>query len=57
MDRRYPHGPQWWLFIVRVVGGVHMMGPLWVIVHDLGLTVAWRQIERLRLEFKPRPAP
>lgn len=35
---------RWRRILVARIGGVHMLGPLWLVVHDAGLTVAWRQI-------------
>lgn len=32
-----------WPVIVRSIGGVHMFGPLWVLIVDTGVVVAWRQ--------------
>lgn len=33
-----------WRSVSRWIGGVHMFGPLWVVIHDAGLTIAWRQV-------------
>ena len=35
-----------WRLVTRCIGGVHMFGPLWVVAHDHGLTIAWKQIVR-----------
>jgi hypothetical protein len=35
-----------WRGVVKLVGGVHMIGRLWIIIHDHGLSIAWRQIEK-----------
>lgn len=42
-----------WPHVVRAVGGVHMIGRLWIVIHDGGAAVAWRQIERWRWQFLP----
>ncbi len=38
--------PRWYGWIVSYFGGVHMLGRLWIIIHDRGVTVAWRQVVR-----------
>lgn len=35
-----------WANVCKIVGGVHMLGHLWVVIHDGGVTVAWKQIVR-----------
>lgn len=37
-----------WLWIVKHFGGLHMFGPLWIGMFDDGLSVIWKQRERLR---------
>lgn len=41
-----------WRRISSAVGGVHMFGPLWVVIHDRGLAVAWRQVVKFDWECK-----
>lgn len=41
-----------WRAVVKLVGGVHMIGRLWIVVHDDGLCVAWRQVEVFDWRFR-----
>ncbi len=29
---------------VKMCGGVHMLGPVWVVIHDRGVMIAWKQV-------------
>lgn len=35
-----------WRNISSYIGGVHMFGPMWIVIHDGGVTIAWKQIVR-----------
>lgn len=36
-----------WRHVVDIAGGVHEFGRLWIIIHNTGLTVAWKQVQRI----------
>lgn len=37
------------------LGGFHEWWPLFVLIHDNGITVGWKRIERFRLRASPAP--
>lgn len=41
-----------WPGVVRLCGGIHEFGRLWVIVHDNGLSIAWKQVEKFDWRIK-----
>jgi hypothetical protein len=43
---------RFWTFIVRKIGGVHEFGRLWIVIHDHGLTIAWKQVEKFDWRLK-----
>lgn len=36
-----------WYRLSCTIGGVYKLGRLWVIIHDDGLSVAWKQREKI----------
>lgn len=43
---------RFWPYLVNAIGGIHEIGPLWIIIHDNGLTIAWRQVEKFDWRLK-----
>lgn len=41
-----------WPFVVNTIGGVHEFGRLWVVIHDRGISIAWRQVEKFDWRLK-----
>jgi hypothetical protein len=35
-----------WFRLSCAIGGIYEFGPLWIILHDDGLSIAWKQIEK-----------
>jgi hypothetical protein len=35
-----------WYRLSCAIGGVYEFGPLWIFLHDAGLSIAWKQIEK-----------
>jgi hypothetical protein len=41
-----------WPYIVNRIGGVHEFGRLWIVIYNDGLSVAWRQVEKIDWRIK-----